>query len=398
MARSLAIAAYLTGLGSHDRNKPLAEQPPRPVGTVIWARCNDPEQLVMLETLNRKLAEDGDPVYVVATLVDWLPEHAGHALPEPQGRKDIRAFIAHWRPAMSIWVKGDLDPVLMSEMHSAGMPSILVDASADGLDGFVGKWLPGARRSMLSQLEAVLALNQHAADRLIYAGTRKEVVQVTGAMEDCAPTLPCSETERNEIAKSIGTRPVWLVAAAPVSECRYIAEAHHAASRRAHRLLLIITPKDPVTAPDIVQEMRTQGFNVALRSDEPEPTEITQVYVIDTDEEIGLWYRIAPITYLGGTLDGDGCRDPFEAAALGSALLYGPKVAPFERHAARLNAAGASRLLRNGADLGKAVETLLAADKTAELAHAAWDVTSRGATVTNRIAAFIQKRLEEMVT
>jgi 3-deoxy-D-manno-octulosonic-acid transferase len=97
-------------------------------------------------------------------------------------------------------------------------------------------------------------------------------------------------------------------------------------------------------------------------------------------------------------LDGDGCRDPFEAAALGSAVLYGPQVAPFQRHAGRLNAAGASRLLRSGADLGLAVETLLAADKTAELAHAAWDVTSRGATVTNRIAALIQLRLEELVS
>jgi 3-deoxy-D-manno-octulosonic-acid transferase len=78
-------------------------------------------------------------------------------------------------------------------------------------------------------------------------------------------------------------------------------------------------------------------------------------------------------------------------------VLYGPQVAPFQRHAARLNAAGASRLIRSSNDLGSIVESLLSADKTAELAHAAWDVTSRGANVTNRIAAFIQLRLEELV-
>jgi len=398
MARSLAIAAYLAGLGSHDRKKPLVEQPPRPAGTIIWARCSRPDQLMAIETLDRKLAEDGDPIHVVATLMHWTPEYAQRALPEPQGNKDIRKFIAHWRPAMSIWVKGDLDPILLSEMENAKVPSIFVDATAEGLDDMAGKWVPGARRSMLSQFEAVLALDQTAADRLIYAGTPADSVLVTGAMEDCAPTLPCSETERNEIAKAIGTRPVWLAAAAPVGECSYIAQAHHAASRRAHRLLLIIVPKEARAAQRIAEEMRAQGFNVALRSDEPEPSEITQVYVVDTEEELGLWYRIAPITYLGGTLDGDGCRDPFEAAALGSAVLYGPQVAPFQRHAGRLNAAGASRLLRSGADLGLAVETLLAADKTAELAHAAWDVTSRGATVTNRIAALIQLRLEELVS
>ncbi|KQB96408.1 3-deoxy-D-manno-octulosonic acid transferase [Loktanella sp. 1ANDIMAR09] len=398
MARSLAIAAYLAGLGSHDRKKPLAAQPPRPAGTIIWARCSRPDQLMAIETLDRKLAEDGDPIHIVATLLHWGPEYAQRALPEPEGRKDIRDFIAHWRPAMSIWVKGDLDPILLSEMDNARLASIFVDATAEGLDDIVGKWVPGARRSMLSQFEAVLALDQAAADRLIYAGAPADNVLVTGAMEDCAPTLPCSETERSEISKAIGTRPVWLAAAAPACETDYIAKAHHAASRRAHRLLLIVVPQDATMAPVIAEEMREKGFNVALRSDEPDPSEITQVYVVDTDEELGLWYRIAPITYLGGTLDGKGCRDPFEVAALGSAVLYGPQVAPFQRHAARLNAAGASRLLRSGNDLGVAVETLLAADKAAELAHAAWDVTSRGAAVTNRIAAFIQLRLEELVS
>jgi 3-deoxy-D-manno-octulosonic-acid transferase len=397
MARSLAIAAYLAGLGSHDRNNAEIEQPPRPAGTIIWARCSHPDQLTAIETLDRKLAEDGDPIHVVATLQRWTPDMAARALPEPHGRRDIRKFIAHWRPVMSVWVKGDLDPILLAEMHTAEIPSIFVDATADGLDEVAGKWVPGARRSMLSQFEAVLALDQNAADRLIYAGTPAENVLVTGAMEDCAPTLACSERERNEIAKAIGTRPVWLAASAPFEECGYIAQAHDAASKRAHRLLLIIIPKHPEDAARISKDMSERGFNVALRSEEPEPSEITQVYVVDTDEELGLWYRIAPITYLGGTFDGLGCRDPFEVAALGSAVLYGPQVAPYQRHAARLNAAGASRLLRSGGDLGPAVETLLAADKTAELAHAAWDVTTRGAAVTNRIAALIQLRLEELV-
>jgi len=397
MARSLAIAAYLASLGSSDRHAGITEQPPRPTGSIIWARCSHADQLTAVETLDRKLAEDGDPVHVIATLIDWAPDHADRALPEPQGRADIRKFIDHWQPVMSVWVKGDLDPILLAEMRAAEIPTLFVDATADGLDDVAGKWVPGAMRSMLSQFEAVLALDQNAADRLIHAGTPANAVLVTGAMEDCAPTLPCDEAARNEFAAAIGTRPVWLAAAAPLDECDDIARAHQIASRRAHRLLSIIVPKYSVMAPHIAAKMRDHGFDVSLRSEEAAPSEIAQVHIVDTAEDLGLWYRIAPITYLGGTLDGGGCRDPFEVAALGSAVLYGPQVAPYQRHAARLNAAGASRLIRSGADLGPAVESLLAADKTAELAHAAWDVTSRGAGVTNRIVAFIQLRLEELV-
>jgi len=397
MARSLAIAAYLASLGSSDRRTDITEQPPRPTGSIIWARCSHADQLTAIETLDRKLAEDGDPVHVIATLNDWTTDHAERALPEPKGRAEIRKFITHWQPVMSVWVKGDLDPILLAEMQSADIPALFVDATAEGLEDVAGKWVPGAMRSMLSQFEAVLALDQNAADRLIHAGTPAGAVLVTGAMEDRAPTLPCDEAARNEFAAAIGTRPVWLAAAAPLDEYDDIARAHKIASRRAHRLLLIIVPQNAGMSSRVAAKMRDRGFNVTLRSEDAAPSEITQVHIIDTEEDLGLWYRIAPITYLGGTLGGGGCRDPFEVAALGSAVLYGPQVTPYQRHATRLNAAGASRLIRSGADLGPAVESLLAADKSAELAHAAWDVTSRGAGVTNRIVALIQLRLEELV-
>lgn len=394
MARSLAIAAYLASLGSPDQPKHLTQQPPRPEGTIIWARCSHPDQLTAVETLERKLSEDGDPIFMLVTLREWTPEHSKRAVPEPVGKENIRIFLDHWQPSLSVWVKGDLDPILLTEME---MPTILVDATADGLDHVAGKWVPGAMRSILSQFEAVLALDNHAADRLVRAGTPEDAVLVTGPMEDCAPTLPCDDVARSAFANAIGTRPLWLAASTQLDECAQICEAHRFASRRAHRLLLIVVPRFAVMATTIAESMRSQGFGVALRSKEPQPSDITQIYIVDTEEELGLWYRLAPVTYLGGSLDGGGCRDPFEATALGSAVLYGPHVAPYQRHAARLNAAGASRLLRSGEDLGPAVEGLLASDKTAELAHAAWDVTSRGANVTNRIAAYIQLRLEELV-
>jgi 3-deoxy-D-manno-octulosonic-acid transferase len=397
MARSLSIAAYLASLGSADRQEELATQPPRPTGTIIWARCNHRDQLTAVETLDRKLSEDGDPIQIIATMHDWQPDLVDRALPEPQGKDSIRAFIAHWQPVLAVWVRGDLDPLLLTEMRAANMQCILVDATAEGLDHVAGGWVPGAMRSLLSQFEAVLALDQHAADRLVKAGTPEDAVLVTGAMEDCAPTLPCNEAERSDVTRAIGTRPVWLAAAAHLSEWEDLCQAQQEAGRRAHRLLLIVVPQNPIISTTFANNMRSRGFQVALRSREPEPSEVTQIYIVDTEEELGLWYRIAPITYIGGTLRGGGCRDPFEATALGSAVLYGPQVAPFQRHAARLNAAGASRLIRSSNDLGPVVESLLSADKTAELAHAAWDVTSRGANVTNRIAAFIQLRLEELV-
>jgi 3-deoxy-D-manno-octulosonic-acid transferase len=352
--------------------------------------------LTAIETLGRKLSADGDPVHMILTLRDWSPAFAGRAYAEPRGKEAIRVFLTHWTPSMCVWVGGEFDAALMAEITAARLNTILVDAVAEGLDHVGGRWVPGAMRSLLSQFEAILALDQNAAEKLIRAGAPTDTIIVTGAMEDCAPTLPCSETERAETALAIGPRPVWLAAAAQTDEWQELCHAHQIASRRTHRLLLVVVPDDLGSAQSMADKMREAGFNVALRSDQPDPADVSQIYIADTEEELGLWYRIAPITYMGGTILGGGCRDPFEAAALGSAVIYGPNVAPFQKHAARLNAAGASRLIRSGADMGAIVESLLSAAKAAELAHIAWDVTSRGANVTNRIADFIQLRLEEL--
>lgn len=397
MARSLSIAAYLASLGSADHGKQTAELPPRPTGTIIWVRCSLPEQLTAVETLGRKLSEDGDPIQLVATLQAWEKTPSDRALPEPLGKENIRKFIKHWQPVMVVWLRGELDLVVLEEVRLAHIPSILIDAHGEGLDTIPGGWVPGALRSALSGFEAVLTLDNAAADRLIRAGAQSDKILVTGAMEDSEPALPCDEEERNTLAKAIGTRPVWLAAGAKLDEWSDLSQAHKNASRRAHRLLLIIVPDNVDEAGQFAASLRADGFHVTTRADEDDPADTTQIYVIDTDEEIGLWYRVSPITYIGGTLYGGGCRDPFEATALGSAALYGPQIAPFQKHAARLNAAGASRLIRSGDDLGPVVESLLSPDVTAELAHAAWDVTSRGADVTNRVAAYIRSRLDELV-
>ncbi|WP_019955778.1 3-deoxy-D-manno-octulosonic acid transferase [Yoonia vestfoldensis] len=397
MARSLKIAAYMAGLRRGNGDKSSRAFPTRPDGAIVWARCSLPEQLTAIETLQRKLADDADPIQIIATVPDWDPALAGRAVPEPKGKDSIRAFISHWQPLLAIWVRGDLDLVLLEAIHSARVPSVLVDASGDGLDQVAGGWVPGAIRSLLSTFDTVLAVDSAAAEKLIAAGTPQSRIVVTGLMEDCGRVLPCNEADRRDVSAAIGTRPVWLAAAARPNDCKALCQAHQEAGRRAHRLLLIVVPDTPDSALQLADDMRQFGFHVTLRSEKAEPSEPTQVFVVDGDPDLGLWYRIAPVTYLGGTLFGGGCRDPFEPAALGSAVLYGPHVAPYQRHAARLNAAVASRLIRSADTLGPTVESLLAPDKAAAMAHAAWDVTSRGADVTNQIVALIRQRLEDRV-
>jgi 3-deoxy-D-manno-octulosonic-acid transferase len=94
---------------------------------------------------------------------------------------------------------------------------------------------------------------------------------------------------------------------------------------------------------------------------------------------------------MGGSLTGQGCvRNPMEPAALGSAILYGPRPGKFGNVFGRLGAARAARAVGNAADLGDAVSDLMAPDKAARLAEAAWSVVSDGAEATERVLTIIR--------
>jgi 3-deoxy-D-manno-octulosonic-acid transferase len=104
---------------------------------------------------------------------------------------------------------------------------------------------------------------------------------------------------------------------------------------------------------------------------------------------------MAPVSFLGGSLvAGHNCVDPLEAAALGSAILYGPRVGKHLQSYSRLAAAGAARIINDSAALGMAVSRLVAPDQAAIMAHAGWDVISEGAALTDRISDLVQDTLD----
>ena len=116
------------------------------------------------------------------------------------------------------------------------------------------------------------------------------------------------------------------------------------------------------------------------------PDETTQMILTETPGELGLWYRLAPLVFLGGSLvPGHGGEDPLEAAVHGTALLYGPNVGRHLPAYSRLAEAGAARIVRDFDSLSAAVSQLIAPDRAAAMAHAGWDVVSQGAALTDEL-------------
>ncbi len=70
--------------------------------------------------------------------------------------------------------------------------------------------------------------------------------------------------------------------------------------------------------------LAAEGLRFARRSAGDPVSVQTDIYLADTMGELGLFYRLCPIAFIGGSLAAKGGHNPFEAARLDCAVLHGP--------------------------------------------------------------------------
>ena len=161
------------------------------------------------------------------------------------------------------------------------------------------------------------------------------------------------------------------------------------------RALLVIVPDDIEQCQGMREHLDQNGWRYITWSEGQLPEETTQVIFADTHGELGLWYRIAPITFMASSLhSGQTGRDPNEPAVHGSAILYGPNIKNHLASYSRYAEAGGARIVRDTDTLSAAVRRLIAPDQSATMAHAAWDVASSGAEITDKIIDCVQDTLD----
>lgn len=367
----------------------------RPPGLLLWFLCDTaaaagPAAAIAFD-LSRRL---GEPVHALVTTLRQEPLSPGvargvlHQAVPVETTGSIQRFLDHWKPDFAVVAGMPARPNLIKAALNRGVPMY---------HAFTERKPEGGSRfpAYLAKFRACLAPSAAVSTALDTALAGTANVEISGPLSDTAYALPCNEAEVDDLAALLGGRPVWLAAEVTADEAKMIEAAHRKAFRSAHRLLLILVPASPADAPAIAQSFETGGWRVTCRSDQAEPDPDVQVHIADTEGELGLWYRLAPVAFMGGTFRPGGVpTDPYAPAALGSAVLHGPFTGDGPWRYDRLDSTNASVLVRNAEELGEAVVTLLAPDKAASLAQAGWATTTESAHVVERLAELMEEELE----
>jgi 3-deoxy-D-manno-octulosonic-acid transferase len=133
----------------------------------------------------------------------------------------------------------------------------------------------------------------------------------------------------------------------------------------------VIVPRHPDRGPPVWRLVDAAGLKATLRSRDELPNASTDIYVADTMGELGLFYRLAEIVFMGGSLVAHGGQNPIEAIKLGASIVHGPHVFNFTVVYEALDSTGGARMADTEEALVKQLGQLLASRDTSAAMSAA---------------------------
>jgi 3-deoxy-D-manno-octulosonic-acid transferase len=377
----------------------------RPPGPLLWMHAASVGEATSLLALIERLRQQRPGIEVLITtatvasaqlLARQLPAGTRHQFVSVDLHRCVERFLDHWRPDLALWVESELWPNLVLATHTRAIPMVLVNGRLSARSYERWQHLPGLIRPMLAAFALCLAQDGKQAERFRRLGA--VTAGSVGDLKAAAALLPVDPAALTALRRQVGARPVWVAASTHAGEEEAAAEAHRLLAAQIGNPLTIIAPRHERRGAEIAATLSERGFRVARRSRNQPIGGETEIYLADTMGELGLFYRLAGIAFIGGSLAANGGHNPFEAARLDCAVLHGPDMSNCAAMAAALDAAGATETVADAAELAAAVARLLADPNTrAERAAAGARAAASGFATLDRVLEQLAPWLDRMI-
>lgn len=324
----------------------------RPPGPLIWIHGASVGEVLAaaalvdrLRALNVRILMTSGTVTSAEIVTGRFPPDVIHQYLPFDAPRYVSRFLDHWQPTMALFVESDLWPNLILSCSERRIPMVVINGRMSQRSYPRWKKAQATIGALLGRFDFVLAQSDADAERFASLGARD--VLTTGNLKLDVPAPPADRTKLDKLMAVTRGRPVIAAASTHAGEEEMMIAAHRKLAAYLPALLSVVIPRHPARGAEIASLVSASGLQSAQRSREQLPSAQTDIYVADTIGEMGLFYRFAPIVFMGGSLVEHGGQNPIEAIKLGAAILHGPHVHNFTEVYGALDRTGGARQVDN---------------------------------------------------
>lgn len=332
---------------------------PRPKGPLIWLHAVGVGEVLALPALVAAIRDRNPEIQVLITsssrtsaeaLATNLPAGSRHQFLPLDCLPYVQRFLDHWRPDLVVWAERDIWPAMVVETHRRGIPQMLVNGRMDDASFRAKMRARGLFRDLYGRMASVGVQDPATLAHFAAFGVARQRLFLDGSLKAGAAALADQPEPRTAFELALAGRRVWLAASTHAADEATVAAAHAALLRSDPDACLIVAPRDPSRAGEVQRQLQTEALDSVILTGATLPAR-TPACVVGRIGQLGIWYRIADVAFVGGSLGQTGGHNPYEAARLECAIVHGPNIANFADDYAAFHGAGAARLVRNAADL-----------------------------------------------
>jgi 3-deoxy-D-manno-octulosonic-acid transferase len=337
----------------------------RPRGPLVWIHGASVGEVLAavgliekLRALNIRILLTSGTVTSAAIVAKRFPADIIHQYVPYDSPRYVARFLDHWRPSLALFIESDLWPNLILSSAARRLPMVLINGRMSHRSFPRWRRVSATISALLGRFDVCLAQSRVDAERFTALGSRNVVV--TGNLKLDVPAPPADFSKLERLMSVTRGRPIVVAASTHPGEEELLLEAHRTLAGFFPSLLTVIVPRHPGRGETVARLVEASGLHASLRSREELPTATTDIYVADTMGELGLFYRLSPVVFVGGSLIQHGGQNPIEAIKLGASLVHGPHVFNFSDVYEALDGAGGAKVVTTREALVKQLGQLLA--------------------------------------
>ncbi len=335
----------------------------RPHGMLLWIHAASVGEANSVLYFIGELRRQCPDVHILVTtgtvtsarlMQSRLPKGVIHQYVPVDTPQATHRFMRHWRPDVALWVESELWPNLIESADRWNCTMGIINGRMSEKSFRMWNKLASLSQRMMRAFDVIYAQTPKDAARFETLGAKR--VFCHGNMKFDALPLACNESVLLALKQAIGNRPVWLAASTHPGEEEQIVAAARVIQQARKNLLTIIVPRHPNRGHDIAALTKS---NTAIRSHSQGIAAQTEFYIADTLGELGLFYRLCDVAFMGGSLVPHGGQNPLEPAHLSCTLLAGPHTHNFKDIYIEMEKSQACVRVTNAQDLAAQVINLM---------------------------------------
>lgn len=385
-----------------------------PLRGAIWLHGSSAGEVSLLKPLVARLEQDRPQTpLVISTYTTTGLEAARKAYPRHRVilfpldfSVVVRRFLARFDPRLVVIVESEFWPNFLSSARRRGVPVAVLNGKVSE-KSYRAYRRTGIVPRVLRSLRLIAVQSEEHAERLRRLGVPGERINVTGNMKYDLARAAAGDDERRALRERLGYAAedvVVIGGSLHPGEPEALLDAFEAC-RADGRAALVLVPRYPADTAAVAAEAQARGYAAVAKTridrGEAVPPGRGGVLIVDTIGELGKLYAAADIAFVGGSLffrgANKGGHNLMEPAILGVPVLFGPYNFSFKETVEDLLARDAGILVRDAAELERALRGLVADERRRRsLGERARRVVLDGQGATQRNYALLDRIMDDV--